>query len=383
MSMGVAKYIKQLGSETAIYGVSATLNCVIGVFLVPIYTRVFSPTDYGIVAIMTTCLSFFNIVVVLGLDNSSARWYYATEDDELRKGVISAWFWCQLAFSIAIALVVTIFASPISRLLLGSDNLTTVIWIAVWLIPLGVFNTVLGNWLRYQRRAALTTIYFLVSSLGMVCLIILFVVIWHKGLAGLYEGQVVAAILTMIVATFIFWSWISPRYFSWHTLKEMLQFGLPLALAAAASWVTASSDRLYLQMFDGLKEVGIYAIAVAVAAGVGLFTGAFQMAWGPFAFSILNEPNSKEVYSKVFNLYTLLGCWLCTAVSLFAPIILYFFTTPDYFSAASSVPWLVFSNLAVGATYIAVMGTSIVKKSMPIAVSIFIGAGLTQYLTWH
>ena len=44
----VANQIKQLGGETFIYGIAGTISRFIGIFLVPLYTRVFSSTDYGV-----------------------------------------------------------------------------------------------------------------------------------------------------------------------------------------------------------------------------------------------------------------------------------------------------------------------------------------------
>jgi O-antigen/teichoic acid export membrane protein len=160
----------------------------------------------------------------------------------------------------------------------------------------------------------------------------------------------------------------------------MLQFGLPLVPAGIASWVTASSDRVILQMFRGTSEVGLYSIAASLAGGVGLATGAFQMAFSPFAYSIIHEPVSKVVYSRVFSVYAWGSCLLGTTVSLFAPFLLRVLTTPMYYPASSSVPFLVFSLLAVGASYIAALGSGIAKKSVPVALYVFIAAGVSILL---
>jgi O-antigen/teichoic acid export membrane protein len=380
--MGIARHLKQLGGEIAIYGVFGTISRAINTFLVPVYTRVFSPADYGIVALITPILGLLSTVLVLGLDNASARWYYDSEEIEQRKSVISGWFWCQFAASLLATLLVIIFAPSIAQLLFDSADLARIVRIAIWLLPLGTFGRVVGNWLRYQRRAVLTTIFFTSISVATIGLVILFVVVWQRGLEGLYWGHISAGLLTAGGAVLILRAWISPRNLTWKTLKAMLRFGAPLAVAGIASWIVASSDRFYLQHFFGLDEVGIYAIAVAYASVVGLLTGAFQMAWGPFALSILHESDARLVYGRVLSLYALVGSLAGTALSLFAPIILRVFTTSPYFPAASSIPWLVFSNLAIGATYIAVLGTTITKKSAPIAGSIIVASVINTALNF-
>lgn len=380
--MDVAKYIKQLGSETIIYGISGTIGRFIGIFLIPLYTRVFSPADYGVIALVASLVELVSTFIVLGLDNSSGRWFYDSDDTGQRKRIISSWFWCQALMGVIAALIISLFAHQIAGSLLDSSQYATVIRVAALMIPLGTFSKVFGNWLRYQRRAWMTMIYFTTSSLGTIGLIALFVLVWGQGLVGLYWAQVTAAVLMALVVVAVFKSWIAPQYVSWTLLKEMLVFGLPLVPASIASWVRASSDRFILQMFSETSEVGLYAIAGTIASGVALITGAFQMAWGPFAFSILHEIDSVRVYSKVLSVYSLLGCLLGTAVSLFAPLFLQLLTTPDYFPAVSCVPYLAFSYLVVGAIYIVAIGSSIAKKSTPIAVSIFTGAGVNALLNF-
>jgi O-antigen/teichoic acid export membrane protein len=76
----------------------------------------------------------------------------------------------------------------------------------------------------------------------------------------------------------------------------------------------------------------------------------------------------------VFTLSALGGCFLATAVSLFAPLLLRVLTTAAYYPAYTSVPFLAFGYLAMGAMYITALGANLAKKSMPVAVSIFIGA---------
>lgn len=378
--MSVIRHIRHLGGETIIYGIPGTVNRFIAIFLVPLYTRVFLPADYGVYGTLTSLIQLLGTFVVLGLDNASGRWFYDTEDTGRRKSVIASWFWCQFLVSVMLAFVLSLLASPLARLLLGSVDYAVPLRLAVWVIPLMAAGRVLGNWMRYRRLAWMNVAYSVASSLVVVAGIVLLVVVFHRGLAGLYQGQLLGWGIMTLVAVALFLPWIHPRHFSWRLLREMFAFGLPLVPAGLASWVTASSDRVLMTMFRGAAENGIYYVGVQIALGMALLTSAFQLAWGPFAFSIMDEPEAPRVYSKVFSLYCFLGCWLALGMSLFAPLLLLIFTTPEYYGASSCIPFLVFGNLAMTATYIGVLGPSIEKKSGPIAVSIFIGAGLNLAL---
>lgn len=382
--MSVAKSIGRLGGETIIYGLAGTIGRFIGIFLVPLYTRVFTPAEYGTVAVLAAFTGLLSTFIVLGLDSASARWYYdaAVEDVEQRQRVISSWFWWQMIMGLVVTGVIMIMAVPLAGLMLDSSGYANLLILAMLTIPLSTFTKVLINWLRYQRRAWLTMIFSVISSLALIAVTVLLVLVWQWGLAGLYWAQLIAAAGMAIVAVIILKRWIAPRYFSRLLLREMLIFGLPLVPAAVAAWVTASADRFFLGFYQDATEIGVYAIAVTLASGVALVTNAFQMAWGPFAFSIWREENSMRVYSKVLSVYALIGCLLGTAVSLFAPLLLKILTTPQYYGASSSVPWLAFSYLAIGAMYIGSLGSGIVKKSMPTAISIIVGAAINTALNF-
>lgn len=380
--MGTGKYLKQLAGESAIYGISGTIRKFIGVFLLPIYTRVFAPGEYGVIALVDTLTTLFLIFTVLGLDNSSARWFYDTKDVGHRKCTISSWFWCQLTFSSVASLILFVLAPQISLLVLRSEEHTILIRLAAPAIFLGTFVKVVGNWLRYQRRAWTTALFFTVTSLGTVSFIILFVVLYRWGLPGIFTGRLLAAGITAIIALAILRSWVAPSNFSWNHLKPMLVYGLPLVPAAIASWIRLSSDRLILQMFWQETEVGLYTVAASLSRGVALFTGAFQLAWGPFAYSILHEEQAGQVYAKVLTIYAFLGALLCTGVSLFSKLLFSILTTERYFPATSCVPFLAYSFVFSGALYIACLGSSIVKKSVPVATSIFIAAAANLLLNF-
>jgi O-antigen/teichoic acid export membrane protein len=370
--MAIGKRLKQLGGETLIYGLAGTLSRSIGIL----------PSDYGIIAVITAVIGLLTTAIVMGLDNASARWYYDTTDEMRRMQVISSWFWVQFSLGLVVAALLFVFAPSISSLLLDSDAYAGLLRLAVLAVPISTAAKVLGNWLRYQRRAWMTTIFNLVTSLSTIGILVLFVVVWQWGMRGLFAGRFVAALLGAFVAVVVLRTWIAPWHVSPKLLREMLVFGLPLAPTGFASWVTESSDRFILKMFLPTSEIGLYALAVSLASVMALGTSAFQMSWGPFAYSIVNEEDAKTVYAKVFSIYSWVACAAATGLTLFAPLALQILTTPEYYAAASSVSYLAFSSVVIGATYIASLGSSIAKKAAPIAISVFISAGVNTVMNF-
>jgi O-antigen/teichoic acid export membrane protein len=371
-----ARYIKQLGGETVVYGLAGTINRFVNTLLIPVYTRSFSPSDYGVLGIVLSFVTLLNLLLT-GLDNAAGRWFFDSEDVTRRKGVIAIWFWFQVILGSVFALFAVVFAIPLTQLLFGSASSALLIPIAALFALVSIFGKVISNWLRFMRKPWLMLVYSLVSSLSTVGIVVLFVAVWNYGVIGAFVAQVLAGTGVAFATVVILRSWIDPRRNSSAPFREMLAFGLPVLPATLAAWVTSASDRFVMPFFLSTAEIGIYFLAFQVASLMGLVDAAFQLAWGPFAMSLLKNPDAKQVFSRVFSFYAFFGCWLGLALSLLAPVALPIIATPSYTRAASCIPFLVFFFLAIGMTNVAGIGAFVVKDSRPIAINIYIGAGVS------
>ena len=372
-AMGIAKYFKQLAGESMVYGLSGVTIRLIGIFLIPVYTRIFKPSDYGVISLIEVAVVFVTMITILGLDTSAPRWYYDSSDPQSQRATIAAFFWTYLTASLLTAGILVVCASLVSMFLFGTAAYGHLLQLACCSLPLQVASSVMIRLFRFQRRPVATVLFSLGISLSHIGLTILFVVVWEKGLVGIYLSRIVTNLLSTIIAVGILGTWIAPRRFSSSLVFDMLRYGLPMVPAYFGLWVITSIGQYSLNIFSDTGEVGLYAIALSIGSAVALVTGAFQQAWIPFAFSLLNEKDSKIVYSRVLDLYSFLGCVLCTALALCAPYILWLLTTPAYYGAAKTVPFLAFACLLQCMSHIAGLGAAIDKKPIPYAKSIAIG----------
>lgn len=380
--MQVTRSIRQLIGESAVYGISGVLGRLIGFFLIPVYTRVFTPADLGTIALIDATVALATMLAVLGLDNASARWFYDSPRDEDRRETIASSFWCQLAAAVVMAGLLIAFAAPISRLLCGTDEHASLVRLAAAVMPLGVAVRAFSGWLRLRRKAPAAATFITFRSLVTVGLVMLFVVAWHRGLIGLYAARLWAVGLSAVVSIWLLGPWIDPRRVRWSRLSQMLAFGLPLVPAAVGAWIMTSADRFVLRIFWPQEVVGLYDLGAKVASGVALAIIAFQQAWGPFAYSIMGKDEAPRVYARVLDVYAFFGCWLAAAIGLFAPLLLRVMATEQFYPAASCVAILVFVHLFIGARYIAGLGSGIAKRSAPVAMAVGVGAGVNLLLNF-
>ena len=95
--------IRQLAGQTAIYGFSSILGRLLNYLLVPLYTRVFLPTEYGVVTEMYAYASFFMIVFTYGMETVYFR--FASQQLD-RKKVFSTTMFSIIGSSVFLVLLI-------------------------------------------------------------------------------------------------------------------------------------------------------------------------------------------------------------------------------------------------------------------------------------
>src|ERR1700692_3877896 len=109
------KHLKQLAGDSLIYGLSGIVGKMIGIFLVPVYTRLFLPKDYGIINLINTTFFLIGILVVSGLDNSVARWFYNSQEESDHKKSFGSYIWFQFIIAAVVSCAIIIASPWISR----------------------------------------------------------------------------------------------------------------------------------------------------------------------------------------------------------------------------------------------------------------------------
>jgi O-antigen/teichoic acid export membrane protein len=371
----VKEQIRKLGSESLIYGLSGVFTKFISIFLVPFYTAVFSPADYGIMGLITNTFTLVNILAVLALDNAAHRWYWEYEEEEERRTTINSWAWFQFGLMVFAAVGLFWGSNFLAVRFLERPDASLYIKINALALPLTSWVTVVTNVLRLQRRAKMTVLYTLSTSLLYIGLNVVFILWLGMGLAGIYYSQLIMAFVGMVWAFVLLRGFIRFPSVDRERLREMLRYSVPFIPAGIAFWVVNLSGSYFLQFFASTREVGLYQIGTTVATATALVTNAFQQAWGPFALSIHKNEDANNVYAEVLTLYTVGASAICMLLTLFAPEILQVLTNPRYYDAAWVAGILSFNYLFIGLGYIASIGLGIAKKTAPMGFIMTVSAG--------
>lgn len=371
-------YLKQLLGESAIYGLSGVITSFIGMFLMPLYTSVFQPSDYGIIALMGTTSALVTIVLVFGLDNAAALWYWDKTEEADRKRTISGWYFFLLVVSICAGLLFILLPYFFSKLILKNSNYYEIVLVFGFNVLFIGFQKVANIWFRVRRKPLSAVTYSLTISLITIFLNILFVLVIGIGLIGIFYAQLIASAVGFFITTFTLRNWVSYKYFDFKFLKEMLRFSLPLIPAGIVFWLMSSAATYFIVLFVSNKtEVGLFQVGATIASVLGLATWAFLQAWPPFALSIHKNSEAPRVFGVVFELYSVFGLFCAFSLLLFAKEILFLFTNEAYYGAENIIGLLAINVILVGMPSIISIGNNIRKKNMPYASAVFVGSAIT------
>ena len=61
---------KQIGKDSVVYGIGGIMAKAVAFFLLPVYTRLFSPSEYGTIEMLTVLHGFLGFILMMGMDSA-------------------------------------------------------------------------------------------------------------------------------------------------------------------------------------------------------------------------------------------------------------------------------------------------------------------------
>ncbi len=183
--------LKQLLKDSFVYGLSNVVSRGIALFLLPLYTRVFSPTDYGIIDILNIVATLVNLTVALEISQGVARYYADSGSESDRVTYVSTALWFSMFMYGLFVVAALWFSEPLSHLVLDSNSSQTVFQIAV----LSMWSTGIFYFLQQQLRWQLLPWYYAVASILFTLvsagIAIVLILVFDSGVVGVFYGLLV------------------------------------------------------------------------------------------------------------------------------------------------------------------------------------------------
>ena len=361
--MMIHKHFKILLKDVFTYGFMGTLGRVVGFLLLPIFTRIFSVEEYGVIDIIAI---FTNLVIVgssLRLSASLSR--YFSDDEKVPK--LEELFSTLLIFSTFVNIlfftVIFIFSDSISFLLSEKLEYSNYVKLAAGIAFFGSINKLPFMVLRRQRKIILFTTINLCSSILFTILALVSVLWLNFGLVGIFCAQIISNGLTLITALLVTRK-LLVMTFNIDYLKIALKYSLPLIPGKFVMWANQQANRIILLYFLGLTGVGLFGVGYRISSVIFILITFFGRAWGPFSVEMLKYKERKFVFEQSLKYYLGLFFSAGIIISALGPELINILTPNEYYSAYVVIPWIIGASIISGSTRIINIGTAISEKTI-------------------
>jgi len=390
------KKLRELFSDTLVYGISNVLARFIGYLLVPLHTGAFVPSQYGVVSLVYAGLAFLNVIFTFGMESAYLRY---AKDREEAPNVFKT---IQLGLGgLSTFLVILLyFLAPVlmPTMNLESTGNQSLYWMMLGILWFDAMAIVPFAELRLVRRQWLFAAYKTGNILVNVGLQF-YLILWRGwGIESVFFASLVASVLTAL----LIWIATAPMFSgSWDmpTLRKTLRFGIPFIPAGLGFVINEMLDRFFLGNYMSQATVaqlygpdmtpddavGVYSACYKLSVFMLLLVQMFRMAWQPFFLRHADDSEAPKLYRDVFLYFNGVAGLCFLVVALFAeqivqikvPILGAYLVGQEYWMGLNIVPILLGAYWFHGWYMNFSAGIFIEEETKVLPVITLIGAGVT------
>ncbi len=358
--------IKSLSRQTLIYGTSTIVGRFLNFILVPFYTNVFPPSEYGIVAVIFAYIAFLNIIYSFGFEAGYFRFASSNEIGNEKQNFSHPFLaiFCNSAF---LSVIILLLSGTISGFAGIKDS--SIITYTAFILFFDAISLVPFAYLRLKNKAKLFATIKLINIGINVSLNLLLILVFKFGLEAVFISNLAASVVTFLLLLPIILKNVSFK-FNRELFGEMWKFSIPYLPAGLASIIVQVIDKPIMQYLTDIKTVGIYNANYKLGIFMMLVVSMFEYAWRPFFLNNAREPDAKPLFAKVMTLFvgasSLLFIVLTFTIDELIKIPLPYkgyIIGQSYWSGVIIVPVVLFSYIFLGIYTNLMAGIYIEKKT--------------------
>lgn len=339
--------LRRVGRDTLLYGLGQVATRVASLLMLPVYTRLLTPDDYGLLQLLDMTVDVVAILVSAGTTAGVMRFYFkATSDVERRRLLASAWV-LQVGLNALGSALLIAAATPIWRQFLDGRYDPSLVYLAAVNFTLAAAFHVPLLVMQLHGRAALLVAATLARLALQLGLNLVLLIGFAQGPRGILLSNLVATLLVGGAAS----TWMFRRC-GWRlsraAMRDLRRFGLPYQLATAGTFILTFGDRVFLERFRDLAEVGLYSLAYSFGfLLIGVTYGPYFTAWTPVRHAQAALPTAERdgLYNRGLHFMSLLTIGGAAGLALFAPAVLRVMSSPAFHSAAALVPLVLVATI--------------------------------------
>ncbi|HVP43789.1 MAG TPA: oligosaccharide flippase family protein [Terriglobales bacterium] len=332
----------RLVKGAAIYGAATFGIKALNFLLVLVFTRYLGPADYGIIALAETLAALVGLVAGMGFATGLTRFYfqYLGDPAALRR-YVSTVSWASTVMIAGISGLALLFLPYLLAAFRFSVPFYPYLALAIGTAAFSAFSDLRLTLYRCEERskayAALSVVTFVLTTAAALVL----VVAMRQGAVGMLLGRFLGAGVACAFAAVLLGRWFLGGW-DWQHLRETFAISLPVVPHQAMALGLIAADRLILERYRPVSEVGLYSVAYTFGMVMYLVTSSVLQAWSPIFLDVARggdaaRPLLGRISSGLILFYVGVACFGCLIAQDVARLVL----DPRYHAVGRVIPWVI------------------------------------------
>jgi O-antigen/teichoic acid export membrane protein len=344
--------LKEIFRDMWKYSPSKICGMLGNAIIVPIYTSLLSPEQYGLYSISVALLSFFCIIFSDWVGLSALRFFKQHQLAEKMSKYITT------IVSILIVNISLLFilAFIFRHSIYSFFNVPVKYCLAILLlvIPVAV-RALLFQVLRAQLKSISFTVSTIVNQVLTIALSIFFIKFFHLGAMSLLLGMGIS--ITLIDILLIYQSnilsWCKICKIERDSVIPIFMYGVPIAATSLSAWIINQSNKMIMNKISGFSDAGIVGVAYGLTLPI-LMTifSIITVAVIPRIINMYEEKiDVRPLISRFTGYYILASLPVVAVISMYSMDYVQLLASSDKFYVAFKIiPYFAFGTFFLALT---------------------------------
>ena len=310
--INITNYVNKITKAAGIFFIGLVLSKFFAYLYIILLSRLGS-SIYGLLTLGFTIVSFLSVLTLMGLKPAILRYvaFYKGKNDERRiKGTIITSIIFSLPFSIITSLLLLIFSEQIAIQIFHNPNLTLVLRILAFIVPIRVLSKIfLSSMQAFQRIKYNVLIGQLTENVVRLVLTFILILLGYNLLGPIF-AFIIASLITLVLSFYFLEKKVFPivrtKVKSIYNHKAVIIFALPLLFSSFLIDVVKWLDSWFIGFFKTASEVGLYNVGLPTANLLIIIPTSLIVIFAP----LITELYAKGKISEVKSISKLVSKWI-------------------------------------------------------------------------
>jgi len=300
--------MKRFGKDSMGYVPGKIIVGLAGIVSVTLYSRIFSPADYGNYSLVSGTLTLMIAVLTGWMSQATLRF---NDDYNEKKGRYFTTIVITLIVINIFVLLLTVVGISIFRAYF-EPQIIKLCYLGILLFFVQSIDSSLKSILRAERRIKIYSFNNTLVAISKVVLVYILTIWFELNTESIIISLIIGYICSNIITfkTLNIFRELDYKLYDIGILSDFMKYGFPLLGLSFTAWMLSASDKYIIKIFGTSSEVGIYSISYSVASSIfNLIITMMMLGAFPLIIKTWNTQGKKEtekVVAEILRYYLII-----------------------------------------------------------------------------